>query len=101
MIFLKIYIYRSQFSLKHSEFQSDLKFIVLVVSLVFWINIIVWIEFTCAHILDTGLRIPVDLHFRDKDLFDINFVSYLFIYLFIYLFVHLFVCIYNIYLLFV
>ena len=38
----------------------------------------------------------VDLHLRDKDLFDINFVSYLFIYLLICLFVcmylqHLFV----------
>ena len=29
----------------------------------------------------------VDLHLRDKDLFDINFVSYLFIYLLICLFV--------------
>ena len=34
---LNVYIYRSQFSLKHSEIQSDLKFIVLVVSQVFWI----------------------------------------------------------------
>ena len=29
----------------------------------------------------------MDLHLRDKDLFDINFVSYLFIYLLICLFV--------------
>ena len=36
----------------------------------------------------------VDLHLRDKDLFDINFVSYLFIYLS----VCLFVCICSIYL---
>ena len=34
-----MYIYRSQSSLKHSEIGSDLKFIVLVVSLV-WIRII-------------------------------------------------------------
>ena len=33
----------------------------------------------------------VDLHLRDKDLFDINFVSYLFIYLLICLFVCLYV----------
>ena len=29
----------------------------------------------------------VDLHLRDKDLFDINFVSYLFTYLFVCLYV--------------
>ena len=29
----------------------------------------------------------MDLHLRDKDLFDVNFVSYLSIYLFTYLFV--------------
>ena len=33
----------------------------------------------------------VDLHLRDKDLFDINFVRYLFIYLLICLFVCLYV----------
>ena len=33
----------------------------------------------------------VDLHLRDKDLFDINFVSYLFIYLLICLFVCMYV----------
>ena len=40
----------------------------------------------------------VDLYLRDKDLFDINSVSDLFIYLFIYLSVCLFVCICSIYL---
>ena len=54
-----------------SEIQSDLMFIVLVVSLVFWIRIILWIKYICVHILDTGLRIPVDLHLGDNDLFDI------------------------------
>ena len=66
-----MYIYRYQSSLRYSEIQSDLKFIVFVVSLVFWIIIILWIKYTCAHILDTGLRIPMDFHLRDKDLFDI------------------------------
>ena len=33
-----MYIYRSQFSLRDSEIQSDFKFIVLVLSLVFWIT---------------------------------------------------------------
>ena len=92
-----MYIYRYQSSLKNSEIQSDLKFIVLVVSLVFRIKTILWIKYTCAHILDTGLKIPVDLNLRDKGLFDINSVSYLFIYLS----VRLFVCICCIYLLFV
>ena len=55
-----IYIYRSQSSLKHSEIQSDTKFIVLVVSLVFGIKIIKWIKYTCVYILDTGLRIHLD-----------------------------------------
>ena len=64
------------------------------------IRIKVWIKYTCAHILDTGLEIYVDLHLRDKDLIDINFVSYLFIYLLICLFVcmylqHLFVYLFN------
>ena len=77
--------------LRHSEVQSDLKFIVLVVSLEFWIIKILWIKYTCSHILVTGLRIHVDLHLKDKDLFDINFVSYLFIYLLICLFVCLYV----------
>ena len=66
-----MYIYRYQSSLRYSEIQSDLMFIVFVVSLVFWIIIILWIKYTCAYILDTGLRIPMDLHLRDKDLFDI------------------------------
>ena len=57
------------------------------------ILIIVRIKYACAHILDTELRIPVDLHFEKQ-----RFISKLFIYLFIYLFVHLFVCIYYIYL---
>ena len=74
-----------------------LKFIFLVVSLLFWIRIKLWIRYTCAHILDTGLRIPVDLHLRDKDLFEQYLICKLFIYLF-YLFVHLFVCMYCIYL---
>ena len=66
----------------------------------FCIRIIVWIIYTCAHILDTGLRIPVDLHLRDTDLFQqyMYLICKLFIYLFIYLFVHLIVCIYCIYL---
>ena len=85
--YLNVYIYRFQSGLKHSEIQSDLKFIVLVVSLVFRIKTILWIKYTCAHILDTGLRIPVDLHWRDNDLFDIKFLSYLFIYLLFYSFV--------------
>ena len=42
----------------------------------------------------------MDLHLRDKDLFDTNFVNYLFIYLLICLFVcmylqHLFVYLFN------
>ena len=85
MIFPQIYIYSTQSSLKHSEILSDLKFIVLVVSLVFWIRIIVWIIYTCAHILDTGLRIPLDLHLRDKDLFEQYLICNLVIYLFTYL----------------
>ena len=64
----------------------------------FWIRKIEWIIYTCAHILDNGLRIPVDLHLRDKDLFEQYLICKLFIYLFIYLFVHLIVCIYCIYL---
>ena len=40
-----MYIYRTQSSLLHSEIRSDLKFIVLVVSLVFWIRIILWIKY--------------------------------------------------------
>ena len=66
---------------------------ILVVSLVFWIRIKVWIKiYMCSY---SGYWI-LDLHLRDKDLFDINFVSYLFIYLLICLFVfmylqHLFV----------
>ena len=59
----------------------------MVVSLVFWIRIIVWIIYACAHILDTGLRIPVDLHLRDKDLFEQYLICKLFIYLFTYLFI--------------
>ena len=52
-----------------------------------------WIKiFMCSY---SGYWI-VDLHLRDKDLFDINFVSYM--YLFIYLSVCLFVCICSIYL---
>ena len=64
----------------------------------FWIRIIVWIKYTCAHILVIGLRIPVDLHLRDKDLSEQYLICKLFIYLFIYLYVHLIVCIYCIYL---
>ena len=88
-----MYKYRSQFSRRYSEILSDLKYIILVVSLVFWIRIKVWIKiYMCSY---SGYWI-VDLHLRDKDLFDINFVSYLFIYLLICLFVcmylqHLFV----------
>ena len=40
----------------------------------------------------------MDLHLRDKDLFEQYLICMLFIYLFIYLFVHLIVCIYCIYL---
>ena len=53
----------------------------------FWIRIIVWIKYTCAHILDTGLRIPVDLHLRDKDLFEQYLICKLVVYLFTYLFI--------------
>ena len=51
----------------------------------------VWIKYTCAHILDPGLRIPVDLHLRDKDLFEQHLICKLFIYLFTYLFIGLYV----------
>ena len=66
-----MYIYRSQSSLKHSEIRSDLKIIVLVVSLV-WIKIILCglllltvdnINILCSYVLEpleTGLRISVN-----------------------------------------
>ena len=50
-----------------------------------------WIIYTCAHILDTGLRISVDLNLRDKDLFEQYLICKLFIYLFTYLFLSLYV----------
>ena len=50
----------------------------------FWIRIVVWIKYPCAHILDTGLRIPVDLHFEGQ-----RFISKLVVYLFTYLFIFL------------
>ena len=50
------------------------------------ILIIVRIKYACAHILDTELRIPVDLHFEKQ-----RFISKLVIYLFTYLFICLYV----------
>ena len=57
-----------------------------------------WIKYTCAHILDTGLRIPVDLHLRDKDLFEQYLICKLFIHLFIYLLICSFDCMYLLHL---
>ena len=58
------------------------------------ILIIVRVKYTCAHILDTGLRIPVDLHFEGQR-FISKLVSYLFTYLFICLYVFTaFICLF-------